>query len=273
MKVRGISILTRKQIVTRRFGAEAWRDLYRDVAGAHRCFRSFVTADTLVPLPAFLAFHDELMRRFFKDDEASHMEIGREASRWALAKGPFKSFLDKRDLAGFVTAIPKFHKLYFEETTTHSEAALVDGGVEFKVFDLPQWHPYFEHLVVGYIAEALEMFCANPVGAERLRGGAGKSYHYLFHGSPTGAARRRAHAVGRGRPPPVLEPTRHLSNREIEVLLQVAHGKTNEEIGDSLGISRKTAQHHLAHVYRKIGVSGRVGAAVWLAEHGLLGDG
>jgi DNA-binding CsgD family transcriptional regulator len=52
----------------------------------------------------------------------------------------------------------------------------------------------------------------------------------------------------------------------------VALGKTNEEIGEVLGISKKTAQHHVASAYRKIGVSNRVGAAVWLAERGLVGS-
>jgi DNA-binding CsgD family transcriptional regulator len=51
----------------------------------------------------------------------------------------------------------------------------------------------------------------------------------------------------------------------------VADGKTNDEIGIVLGISGKTAQHTVARAYRKIGVSSRVGATVWLAQRGLLG--
>jgi hypothetical protein len=35
---------------------------------------------------------------------------------------------------------------------------LVGEAVEFKVFDLPKWHPFFEHSIVGYIAEVMEMF-------------------------------------------------------------------------------------------------------------------
>ena len=56
------------------------------------------------------------------------------------------------------------------------------------------------------------------------------------------------------------------------MLLLVAEGKTNPEIGDLLGISAKTVQHHVARAYRKIGVTGRVGAAVWLAQRGLVGN-
>ena len=266
--VSGISILTRKTLITRQFGSDAWGQLFRDVASSHRCFRSLITADTLIPLPAYLAFHDELMRRFFQQDDVSYQMLGRASSCWAVGDGPLKVFLDGRGLGAVVASLPKFHKLYFREAATWSEATLVEDGVEFKVFELPEWHPYFEHFVVGYVAEILEMHCANPIHPVRLRGGAGKSYHYLLQ--PL-LPKRNGRATTR-RTLPVAEEARHLSNREMEVLLLVAHGKTNEEIGGELGISKKTAQHHVAHAYRKIGVSSRVSATVWLAERGLVGD-
>jgi DNA-binding CsgD family transcriptional regulator len=37
-----------------------------------------------------------------------------------------------------------------------------------------------------------------------------------------------------------------------------------------LGISPKTADHHLEHAYAKVGVSTRAAAAVFAMEHGLL---
>jgi len=268
MNVSGISLLTRKTLVTRRFGSDAWGQLYRDVAGSHRCFRSFITADTLVPLPSYLAFHDELMRRFFGEDDVAHQQLGRASSRWAVGDGPLKRLLDGQDLGGVVAALPKIHKLYFKEATTWSEAALVGDGVEFKVFDLPGWHPYFEHFIVGYIAEVLEMHCANPIHPIRRSGGAGRHYHYLLRAVPP---KSQARAVT-GRTPREAEGARRLSKREMEVLRLVAHGMTNEEIGGELGISRKTAQHHVAHAYQKIGVSSRVDAAMWLADRGLVGN-
>jgi DNA-binding CsgD family transcriptional regulator len=270
MKVRGLTILTRKVIVTKRFGADAWLHLYRDVAGSRGCFRSLITPETLVPLPDYLAFHDELVRRFYKDDDLSHFSLGRESARWALVDGPCKSFLDHKDLRGFVAAFPRFWDTYFSETTSHSEAALSGDSVEFKTFDLPQWHPYFEHFVMGYMTEVLEMFCANPIGATRLRGGGGKGYHYLLHTAAAALEESPDHAgvsgkrSGRAAPP-------ELSDRELEVLLLVAEGKTNHEIGIMLGISGKTVQHHVARVYRKIDVTGRVGAAMWLAQRRMIG--
>jgi DNA-binding NarL/FixJ family response regulator len=67
------------------------------------------------------------------------------------------------------------------------------------------------------------------------------------------------------------EPTRTsgLSERELEVLRLVARGKTNREIATLLGISAKTVQHHVAHVYDKLGLYSRAGAAVYVMEHGL----
>jgi DNA-binding CsgD family transcriptional regulator len=271
MKIRGIAVLTRKMVVTRQFGAEAWARFYDDIGRAHRCYRAFITPDSLVPLPAFLAFHDELMRRFFRNDEVSHFELGRQASRWALNEGPFKTFKEKRDLAGLVASLPMFHRIYYEDTAARAEAALVEDGVEFKGLDLPEWHPYFEHLVIGYIAEVLEMFCANPIRAVRLRGGGGHDYAYLLRGSPAPPGERADELMDPFGKAPAVGLASRLSDREMDVLLLIAHGKTNDEIGAALGISGKTAQHTVARAYRKIGVSGRVGAAMWLAERGVVG--
>ena len=71
------------------------------------------------------------------------------------------------------------------------------------------------------------------------------------------------------RPSP-REPPAGLSEREVEVLCWVARGKTNKEIGVILAISPKTVQHHVAHVYDKIGAYSRAGAAIFAMEHRLL---
>ena len=267
MNVRGLTLLTRKVLVTRKFGSDAWLQIYRDVAGSRRRFRSLITPETLIPLPDYLAFHDELVRRFYNDEVASHVTVGRESARWALVEGPCKSFLDHKDLRGFVMAFPKFWRTYFSDTSSRSEASLNGDSVEFKALDLPEWHPYLEHFVMGYMSEALEMFCANPIGATRLRGGGGKGYHYLLHSAPVALD----HAGATGNRPAAREASPQLSNRELEVLLVVAEGKTNEEVGMLLGISGKTVQHHVARIYRKIDVTGRLGAALWLARRGLIG--
>lgn len=62
---------------------------------------------------------------------------------------------------------------------------------------------------------------------------------------------------------------RGLSDREVEVLRLVARGKSNKEIGALLGISPRTVQNHIAHIYDKIGVYSRAGAALFVTEHAL----
>jgi HD-GYP domain-containing protein (c-di-GMP phosphodiesterase class II) len=61
-----------------------------------------------------------------------------------------------------------------------------------------------------------------------------------------------------------------LSEREIEVLRLVAQGCSNPEIAKRLYISRRTAEHHVQHVYGKIGASSRAAAALFALEHDLL---
>jgi HD-GYP domain-containing protein (c-di-GMP phosphodiesterase class II) len=61
-----------------------------------------------------------------------------------------------------------------------------------------------------------------------------------------------------------------LSEREIEVLRLVATACSNREIAARLHISRRTAEHHVQHIYTKIGVSTRSAAALFAAEHDLL---
>jgi DNA-binding NarL/FixJ family response regulator len=52
-----------------------------------------------------------------------------------------------------------------------------------------------------------------------------------------------------------------LTAREAEVLYWLSRGKANRDIAEILGISTRTAHKHLEHVYSKIGVESRAGAA------------
>ena len=58
-----------------------------------------------------------------------------------------------------------------------------------------------------------------------------------------------------------------LTRREVEVLRLAARGLTTREIADRLYISPKTADHHIQHIYGKIGVSTRAAAALWAMQH------
>ena len=60
-----------------------------------------------------------------------------------------------------------------------------------------------------------------------------------------------------------------LSGREHEVLLLVAQGRTNREIGERLFISQKTVGVHVGNILSKLAVSGRVEAAAVAIRLGL----
>jgi len=57
-----------------------------------------------------------------------------------------------------------------------------------------------------------------------------------------------------------------LSPREAEVLLWIAQGKNNEEIGIILGVSRNTIKKHVLHLLEKLGVESRNAAALRAVE-------
>ena len=64
------------------------------------------------------------------------------------------------------------------------------------------------------------------------------------------------------------QPIEALTEREEEVLLTVAGGRTNAEIADELFISLSTVKTHLASLMSKLGARNRVEIAMWAYETG-----
>ncbi|MDX0440145.1 response regulator [Sinorhizobium medicae] len=62
-----------------------------------------------------------------------------------------------------------------------------------------------------------------------------------------------------------------LTPRESEVLLWIAKGKSNRDIGEILGLSSRTVTKHLEQIYVKLGVENRASAAVKATQvlHGI----
>lgn len=61
-----------------------------------------------------------------------------------------------------------------------------------------------------------------------------------------------------------------LTRREAQVVGMVARGLATKQVARALGISAKTADHHLQAAYRKIGVSSRAAVSLYAMEHGLV---
>ena len=71
-------------------------------------------------------------------------------------------------------------------------------------------------------------------------------------------------------PKQVAQPVEPLTEREEEVLLTVARGRTNAEVADELHISLSTVKTHLASLMTKLGARNRVEIAMWAYETGRL---
>ena len=78
------------------------------------------------------------------------------------------------------------------------------------------------------------------------------------HGEPRAPSDRRPRNPG------------GLTRREVDVLRLAARGLTTRQIADRLYISPKTADHHIQHIYGKIGTSTRAGAALWAMQHAVV---
>jgi len=61
-----------------------------------------------------------------------------------------------------------------------------------------------------------------------------------------------------------------LSAREIDVLMLVARGASNQDVAGKLHVSTATVKSHLIQIYQKLGVSDRTAAVTTAIEHGII---
>lgn len=62
----------------------------------------------------------------------------------------------------------------------------------------------------------------------------------------------------------------HLTDRELEVLVLLAEGLTNQQSALRLSISQSTLKYHMTNIYRKLGVQTRSEALVLAARNNLI---
>jgi len=60
-----------------------------------------------------------------------------------------------------------------------------------------------------------------------------------------------------------------LTEREVQILRHVAAGSSNQEIANTLVLSVKTVERHLANIYARLGLRGRVEATAYALRHGI----
>lgn len=109
-----------------------------------------------------------------------------------------------------------------------------------------------EHVLAGFAAGGID-YVTKPIEPAVLVARVGAQV----------AARRRLRDAGAPNPAggtPVADRF-GLTARECEVLDWVAKGKTNRDIAEILGMSPRTVNKHLEHVFEKLGVETRTAAA------------
>jgi two-component system, NarL family, response regulator LiaR len=67
-----------------------------------------------------------------------------------------------------------------------------------------------------------------------------------------------------------VNPFSQLTDREMEVLRQVAAGKSNQEIAAVLVISEKTVKSHITSILSKLHLTDRTQAAVYAWQSGIV---
>lgn len=87
--------------------------------------------------------------------------------------------------------------------------------------------------------------------------------------SPSITVRLLEHLTRKGSGTP-RQPHEALTERETDVLLLLARGRTNAEIAAELFISLGTVKTHVANIQQKLGVRNRVESAAWAWETGLV---
>jgi two-component system, NarL family, response regulator DevR len=65
------------------------------------------------------------------------------------------------------------------------------------------------------------------------------------------------------------EAFRDLAERELEVLAEVAHGKSNAAIAQQLNLTEKTVSNYVSHILEKLELTNRVELATYAVEHRL----
>ena len=75
--------------------------------------------------------------------------------------------------------------------------------------------------------------------------------------------------ASQARPAALPAELQELTEREREVLGQIARGLTNREIAEKMVISEKTVKTHVSNLLDKLGLEDRTRAAIWALKHGL----
>ncbi|WP_409562987.1 response regulator [Hyphomicrobium sp. B1] len=138
-------------------------------------------------------------------------------------------------------------------------------GTAFEDFDERSFA--FPSLVVKWLAARIEG-SGDPSSSTLTIGAEQKTLSLSFVGRMSGDEHlMRVSEESSSTDAILLKEKLGLTTREAEVLLWIARGKSNRDIGQILGMSPRTVNKHLEQVYVKLGVENRAAAAATAVRH------
>lgn len=91
-----------------------------------------------------------------------------------------------------------------------------------------------------------------------------------FHGKSVLEPEVTGKMMSKMRQKQTREPHEELTAREMEILLLMTKGKTNQEIADELFIALKTVKVHVSNILSKLEVQDRTQAVIYAFNHSLV---
>jgi DNA-binding NarL/FixJ family response regulator len=125
-----------------------------------------------------------------------------------------------------------------------------------------------EELVMSAIRAGAVGYLLKEVGNEEVLRGirAAAQGNSVMDAATTSRLFARVRASGRKEDEDAF---RDLTEREMGVLLEVAQGKTNGEIAQSLNLSEKTARNYVSTILEKLHLTNRIELAIYAIKHNL----
>jgi len=190
--------------------------------------------------------------------------------------GPFVEIvLANGDRATARTAAEEFHALAVELGSPYLRAhaarsvgavLLVEANTKAALVELRRSFNDFVTLDVPYEAARTRLLIADACEALGDRDAADMESR---------TARSVLESLGAGAQATALAPQPDsppdgLTQRELEVLVLLAGGRTNRVIANELFISEKTVASHVGHIFTKLGVTSRSAATAYAYDHHLV---
>lgn len=167
MHVKGVAYLAREAAMVEHLGAADWKGFVDGWRAKNPAFPNTVLPVSKIEAGVFLAFHDEMVRRFFDGDDRAYWTFGEKSGQYALTQGQLKGLFKPGEARRFLNFTPNVYKSYFDGGRIEVSAA--PEHVDIHISDAPP-HVYFEYSVLGFAKGALEVLQAAQPTPERIRG-------------------------------------------------------------------------------------------------------